>query len=160
MIKLYFKKLGSMILDIVIFMIVHGMVFNFLYTISNFFVAQNTKSIVWFGIPLIVFLVVIYSLRLRKNEIQYDYLKSNSEQKFSLKSEFEYMRTFVDFRMEILSFATIVLVLIIGVCISNQSAWWENFIAGTVVLCLAVAVYMILDFTLWLFVHIRWKKRS
>ncbi len=162
MLKLYFKKLFSMLLDMVIVIIVYNMFFNLTYTLSNFFVEQKAKNVVLFGIPFIIMLIVIHGMRLRNGEKRRLYLNSVGEAKLNFKSELRYMLSYSEFHAELLSFATIVLPLALGMAltIDNDVSTALNLFVGFIVLCFCVALFAFFDFLLWVLVHTKWKKIS
>ncbi len=162
MLKLYFKKLLSMIGDIIICLIVMVIFSNILFTISNFFVESKAKSFVLLGIPFIVSIIVIQHYRFRNDEKREAYLNNIGNSKFSFKSDIKYMYNLPDFRAEVLAFSTLILLFVLAmiVGIENEELPIIKFIAGLVVFLVFNALYIVFDFLLWVHVHIRWRKIS
>lgn len=160
MIKLYFKKLLLMLIYVIICFLIYYVGFSILATLANFFEAPIIRYGVMFGIPAIIILIIIYKHRIEKKEMRRSYLERTNKEKLILKNEFLYMFRFPDFLTEIFSFTTIILPAVIAIGIGNQAPWWADVFAGTIILCILVSMFFVLDFIFWMIVHIAWRKRS
>ena len=75
-----------------------------------------------------------------------------------IKSELRYMLRFPEFIAENIAFATVILPFLIAIGVANPGPWWANILAGVVILCIGVGAFFIIDFLLWMLVHVSWRK--
>ena len=97
MIKLYFKKLLSMLLYAGIWILVFFIGYGAFATAANFFKFNIVRYSILIGIPAIIILAIVYNHRKEKTEIKRFYLKSVTDKKMILIKEIRYMLTFPDF---------------------------------------------------------------
>ncbi len=157
MIKLYFKKLLSMVVYLLLCGIIYRVAFGLLFSIANIFKNPITDMLVLFGIPLAISIVIVYIRRTRNDKIRRAYLKELDDSKYCFDSELKYMLVFQDFRAEILSFSTLSIILFIFSALNTHSPWYAYLILFSVI-CLTDILAIIIDFGLWLLVHRAWRK--
>lgn len=160
MIKLYFKKLLSMLLCIGLFFVIYYLGSGALMTLSNFFKNPIVRYSILFGIPVMIIIALIFKRRLENAQGKREYLKNRRERGEGLKNEWLYLLGLPDFRAEAAAFATALLPFLIAVGIGSDAPFWADLLAGAVLFCLLEGVLLALDFSLWLTVHIKWVKQN
>lgn len=160
MLKLYLKKLLTMVVYICVFLALYFVVYSALFTLSNFFEAPVLRYLVLFGIPLILIFGVVYHFRAKDGFNRSEYLKNTDRAKLHLKDEFHYLLKFPAFRTELLAFSTFLVPFLfaIGISNENEAPWWANVIAGFLLYLLFAGVYAVIDALLWTSVHRKWRK--
>lgn len=158
MVKLYFKKLFSMIIGLILWVLIYFVGYNLLATLSNVFENPIIKYLVLFGLPLLAIIIIVYNRRLENNEIRRSYKQAVESSKPTLKETIKYMSNFSDFRAELLSFATIFFPFVLIIGFGAEIPWWASIITVIVVWGVTVAICGIIDFILWTVVHNKWRK--
>jgi hypothetical protein len=91
-------------------------------------------------------------------DLKRSYKNAFGSNKPSFKEETTYLLKSSDFRTEILAFATIFLIFALIIGFGAEIPWWASIITVIAVFGAFVAICGVLDFALWLLVHISWRK--
>ncbi len=156
-VKLYFKKLLIILLFAGLCFVISLLGSVILLTVANFFQNVFVRSLILIGIPAVVILGIVYHYRRENKDLARAYQEYCNHEKMTFKKELLYMIRFPDFLAEILAFATILLPMIIALCIATSEPLWAEMLAGVIVLCIAEAVFFVIDFALWMIVHHWWR---
>ena len=132
--------------------------FNILVSIANIFKTPIFRYGILVGVPVGIAFVTVHRFRVEKNEIRRAYLSNVGIGKMGIKSELRYMLRFPEFIAENIAFATVILPFLIAIGVANPGPWWANILAGVVILCIGVGAFFIIDFLLWMLVHVSWRK--
>jgi hypothetical protein len=152
------KKLGSILLYTILCIFVYFISFNILVSIANVFKTPLFRYGILIGVPVGIAFVTVHRFRVEKGEIRRAYLSIAGTEKIGIKSEWRYMIRFPEFIAENIAFATVILPFLTAIGIANPGPWWANILAGVVILCIGVGAFFIIDFLLWMLVHVSWRK--
>ena len=158
MVKLYFKKLLSMLFYIALDVLIYYISYSILATIANFFENSIIRYGVLMGIPVVIICVIVCKRRIKNIEIKQCYLESINNTKPTFKTEIRYIFKFPHFLTELFSFATIVSPIVIVLGIESNASFWKDIFAGSIVLSVIVGIFFVLDFISWVIVHTYWRK--
>ena len=107
MVKLYLKKLGSILLYTVLCFFVYFISFNILVSIANIFKTPIFRYGILVGVPVVIAFITVHRFRVEKSEIRRAYLSIVGTEKIGIKSEWRYMTRFSEFIAENIAFATV-----------------------------------------------------
>ena len=156
--KLYFKKLTSIIVYTLICIAVYLIGFSLISLIANFFKVLIIRTIISFGIPLIIILIRIYNKRLENPDLRREYLASVKEGKLSLKEEWQYIIKFPHFLAELLAFSTLAFAYSLLTVIGVPVPFIIKILSILLAFLIFAGLYFIINFLHWVFVHRTWKK--
>lgn len=168
MLKLYLKKLLTIVFYLILFFTICVIGYNVLFTISNFFKSKFVMYIFVIGIPAFIIFEIVYHYRCNNLANKRSYISNNKDKKMNLKNEFSYILNFPDFQAEILSFVTIIVGFFIFIAIqivkSTDAPWYAQLFAGLItgvlMFGIGLAICFVLDFLFWILIHIKWRKNN
>ncbi len=153
MLKLYFKKLASMLFYWLFCEIVYIVAFNLLYSVSDIFKNPIIDTFIFPDVLLMLSAIIVYIRRTRNDKMRRTYLKETESLTHTFKNEFKYMIGFFDFRAEIFSFVTIFLFPFIASVLTSRTRWYN-----ALMMVVMIALFIIFDLGLWMLVHRAWCK--
>ena len=163
MIKLYFRKIFSIIICSLAIFFVYYLAYMILGLIFSFFKALVIRYSILMGIPTFIVLRFVYKSRFKNQNYKIDYIKYMRENKeikinINIKDEFCYLKNFDPFKAEVLAASTIVLPFIVAMLFSieNEASVFLNIFASLIIFVLITAIYSFLDFAFWILVHKSW----
>lgn len=156
-VRLYFKKLLTMLLLAGLCFAISVLGSVILITVANFFQNVLIRSLILIGIPAIIILCIVYHYRRENDELKRAYQEYCDHDRITLIKELLFMIKCPDFLMELLAFTTIMVPLVLTLCIASDVPWWVEILAGGIILCIAEAVFLVIDLALWLMVYHWWK---
>ena len=163
--RLYLRKLFTIIGFVIAIAMVYYVCYPVLGSLGNFFHQSPIRHVITIGIPLVLVFKLIYTSRCNNQGLKADYLNyirsfSVTEQRFDVKNEFKYLKTFKPLYVEAAAFVTLLLPLVIaiGLKVENGAPILVNCLVGLIVFFLFLGVWLALDVAFWLLVHKKWLK--
>ena len=160
--KLYFQKLIRGIKYVLIFLAVYILGANVLVTIANFFKDHPfLQMLILLGIPAVIVFFMASSKRSKDRDRGKAYKKDLGEQRGNLKAELGYILKSADYRAELLAGATYMILFVAFTLLSNGFANFAfRLLTDLLVGIVIIAVFAVVDFLSWLYVHKKFRADS
>ncbi len=160
MLKLYVKKLVSVLVYALVVWLIFFLGSGALLTTANFFASPVEQFAILAGIPVALILLIIFYRRLQNMDLEGAYLNYCAGEKPTVKQEFVYLWRFSHLRAELAAVETIVLLLVMALAASGTNPWYANLLAGVICLLSVGVVFLIVDVALWLVIQALWRRSA
>ena len=161
MLKLYFKKLLTILLYGVGVVAIFYIGYGILATLSNFFrEVPVVRYLILLGIPLAIVFRIIWTYRVENAVLRREVLSCDKEQGDSFGERCRLIFGFSHFRAEALAFATYAFLVVLPFAIASKAAWYADLLAGVIVFLLITASCCSVDLLLWILIYKKWTRES
>ena len=163
MVKLYFKKLVSILLYGASVFGVFYVGYSILAIISNFFTDYPiVRYAILFGVPLGIVLKIVCTYRVENAVLRREFLSFCEDQSISFQQKCRFIMCFSHFRAEMLAYATYAFLfsLVFGIANGASAPWYANLFAGTVFFLLIMLAVGLVDLLSWLLICRKWLRES
>ena len=131
--RLYLRKLFAITGFVIAIAMVYYVCYPVLGSLGNFFHQSPIRHIITIGIPFVLVFKLIYTSRCNNQGLKADYIEyirsfGETEQRFDIKREFKYFKTFEPLYAEVAAFVTLLLpfVIAIGLKVENEASILVN----------------------------------
>ena len=160
MLKLYVKKMLSMLGIAAVF----GLIFFFgsgaLLTTANFFANPVIRFAIVGGIPAFLCLLLIFYRRMMNMDTEGAYLAYCDGAMPTLKQEIIYLYRLPHLRAELAAAETLAFLMVLGLFASGEAPWYGELLASVLFLLIGGVVFVLLDGLLWLLIHALWRRSA
>lgn len=165
MIKLYFKKLFTLVFGLYMVSFVYRLGRFPLETLSNFFSIAIIRLAILLGVPMLIVLSFVWKRRVGDQNEKAEYMKylrgvSGNDIRINIKKELEYIKNFVDFKAELYAAVTVTVPVVAVMCFSGNSnvPLFIICLASIIIAVVTLLVYTVSDFVFWMLIHKVWIK--
>ncbi len=158
--KLYFQKLVRGIKYVLIFLAVYIFGANVLVTIANFFKDHPLiQSLILLGIPAVIVFIMASSKRLKDRDHGKQYKKDLGDRMGNLKSELGYVLMSDDYKAELLSAVTYVVLFTTVMLLAGGFAnFVSRLVSDLIIGGIFLLAYALGNLLSWLYVHRKYAK--
>ena len=160
MLRLYVKKLLSLLACAGVLWLIFFLGSGALLTTANFFSNPVAQFAVLAGIPAGLTMLIIFLRRLQNMKLEGAYLAYCDGEMPTVKKELTYLWRFDHLRAELAAAETVVVVLVLALSASGTAPWYANLLVSIFCLVGVGAVFLLLDGGLWLLIHARWRRSA
>ncbi len=158
MIKLYFKKLLSIIICVLICFVLFFICIAATSSIADLVEEPILKLIISLGPPITIVAIGILVLRIKKKDLKHEYLQETNPTAKTLTDEWKYMTRFSPFLAEALAFATLAFLIPFALIMGTADNLIIKLIMTWLTFSFIAVPYFIIDFGIWMIVHSVWRK--
>lgn len=161
MVKLYLKKLLTILLYVVAVVAVFYIGYGILATFSNFFRdVPVVRYLILLGIPLAIIFWIIWNYRVENAVLRRELLSCDKEQASSFGGRCRLIFGFSHFRAEALAFATYAFLFVLPFSFASKAAWYADLFAGVIIFLLITAICCSVDLLFWILIYKKWTRES
>ena len=160
MVKLYFKKLLSIVVHALICATVLLITTTFMSYVADMIENPFLKLIVIFALPITIVCAGVFFFRTRKKALCQDYLEKANPECMTFADEWRYITTSPHFLAEVYAFGTFALGIPFALIIGTADSLVVKIILIWIAFLLLEGPFYIMDFTIWVLVHAAWRKKT
>jgi len=160
MVKLYFKKLLSVVVHALICTTVLLITMPFMSYVADMIENPFLRLIVIFALPITVVCAGVFFFRTRKQVLRQDYLEKANPECMTFADEWSYITKFPHFLAEVYAFGTFALGIPFALIIGTADSLVVKIILIWIAFLLLEGPFYIIDFTIWVLVHTVWRKNA
>lgn len=158
--KLYFKKLGVMILIVVITNLVYTVSSSILITVANgIFKNEICKIIFIVSLFIAGISFFVYRKRINDNANKRAYLDIMKEKKYSIKYDILNIINGKDWITELYALVTVLIpTLLLISLMKNEYDFLTNLINAIIAIVFYILIFIIANTLIWISIHRKWTK--